>query len=222
MKKINLFTLSGLFSLLLFSCSTNETDISKNQSLDLLKTYTINRDINGSYSLDYNLNSNVETENVIDFKTNTNKIYLYSSDKQSSRKVTQELLIDGTQLKVGFVDTNTDKSHNITISDDNLTVAQKTDNKKLKDYNISSNSDGTYTLDFSVNKKVRVDFVFNEEIETYEVHLEEGKTGELNFSRVLEKQEGKALKIDFLNHVANTQAKGDAISIIRKPRAIIL
>ena len=223
MKRLNLFALLASFTLLLSSCSTNETLVTEEQSLDLLKTYTINRDADGSYSLDYILNGNAETENVIDNNTNTNNIYLYSSDSQSSRRVTQDLTIDGTQITVGFVDTNSNNSPEITIIDDNVTTLAKTsDNKMLNEYSISSNEDGTYTLDFSVNSKVRVDFVFNEEIDTYEIHLEEGKTGESNFSRVLEKEDGKALKFDFVNHISNnTTAKGLSLFTVRKPKAVI-
>ncbi|MCL7753944.1 hypothetical protein [Polaribacter sp. Z022] len=223
MKNFNLFALVASLTLVFSSCSTNETILPEEQSVDLLKTYTVKRDATGVYSIDYNLNSNATSESVLDDNTNTKNIYLYSSDNQSSRKVTQDLTIDGTQLKVGFIDTNTDKSHNITISDDNLTVARKTDNKKLKDYSISSNLDGTYTLDFAVNNKVKVDFVFNEEANIYEIHLEEGKGGETNFSRVLEKEAGEPLKFDFVNHISNVQAKGTSeVLLIRKPQGIII
>ena len=221
MKKLNLFALLASITLLLSSCSTNETLAPEEQSLDLLKTYTINRDANGAYSLDYSLNSDAETESIID--SNTNNIYLYSSNNQSSRKVTQDLVIEGTQVTVGFVDANSNNSPQITIIDDNVTTFSKSsDIEMLNEYSISSNEDGTYTLDFSVNKKVRVDFVYNEEIDTYEIHLEEGKTSELSFSRVLEKEEGKALKFDFVNHAENTLAKSETTLIVRKPRAIIL
>jgi len=224
MKNFNLFALVASLTLVFSSCSTNETLLPEEQSVDLLKTYTIKRDATGAYSIDYDLNSDATSESVLDDSTNTKNIYLYSSDNQSSRKVTQDLTINGTQLKVGFVDTNTDKSHNITISDDNLTIARKTDNKKLKDYSISSNLDGTYTLDFTVNNKVSVDFVYNDELEVYEIHLEDGKTGDTNFSRVLEKEAGEPLKFDFVNHITNLQAKGESaiLSLIRKPQGVIL
>lgn len=222
MKNFNLFALLVSFSLVLTSCSSNENLLPEEQSLDLLKTYTVKRDANGAYSLDYHLNGNAKTESIVDESTNTNNIYLYSSDSQSSRKVTQDLTIDGTQLKVGFVDTNTDKSPNITITDDNFTLFKKNDNVKLKDYSISSNLDGTYTLDFTVKNKVRVDFVYNEEAKIYEVHLEDGKTSETNFSRVLEKEDGQPLKFDFVNHINNVNARSEFASIIRKPQGVIL
>lgn len=220
MKNFNLFALLASLTLVFSSCSTNETLLPEEQSIDLLKTYTIKKDANGSYSLDYDLNGDAKTEIVVDETTNTNNVYLYSSDNQTSRRATQELVIDGAELKIGFVDTSSDNLPQISIFDDNTTLA----NNKLKDYSISSNLDGTYTLDFSVNSKVRVDFVFNEETKNYEVHLEEGKSKQVNFSRVLEKIDGEPLKFDFVNHLStNNVAKGgDIISIIRKPRAIIL
>lgn len=222
MKNFSLFALLASFTLVFSSCSTNETLIPEEQSLDLLKTYTIHRDADGAYSLNYNLNSNAATENVLDRATNTNNIYLYSSENQSSRKVTQDLTIDGSQLKVGFVDTGADKQPQITIIDDKSSLI-KNSNDKLSDYSISSNQDGTFTLDFSVKKNTRVDFVYNEKIKTYEVHLEEGKSNENNFTRVLEKINGQQLKLDFVNHLSsNLQARGEYESITKKPKVIIL
>ena len=220
MKTFNLFALVASITLVFSSCSTNENLLPEEQSVDLLKSYSIKRDANGAYSLDYNLNGNAKTEKVVD--NNINQFYLYSSDSQTSRRATQDLVIDGTELKVGFVDTSSDKLPQITITDDNLALA-KNSNKKLKEYSITSNQDGTYNLDFSVNNKVRVDFVYNEEINTYEIHLEEGKSNETSFSRVLEKADGQPLKFDFVNHLDNTEAKGLLEAIVgRKPRVIIL
>ena len=56
------------------------------------------------------------------------------------------------------------------------------------------------------------------------LYLEEGKTSETNFSRVLEKGAGEPLKFDFVNHITNVQAKGagSELSIIRKPQGIIM
>lgn len=219
MKTFNLFALVASITLVFSSCSTNENLLPEEQSVDLLKSYSIKRDANGAYSLDYNLNGNAKTEKVVD--NNINQFYLYSSESQTSRRATQDLVIDGTELKVGFVDTSSDKLPQITITDDNLALA-KNSNKKLKEYSITSNQDGTYNLDFSVNNKVRVDFVYNEEINTYEIHLEEGKSNETSFSRVLEKADGQPLKFDFVNHLDNTEAKSESTIIRRKPRGIII
>ena len=98
---------------------------------------------------------------------------------------------------------------------------------KLDKYSISKNKEGTFILDFSVKNNVRVDFVFNEESKIYEIHLEQGKSTETVFSRVLEKVDGQALKFDFINH-NNTFKTGDdpddpdGLESNRKPRIIII
>ena len=226
MKNINLFALLATFTFIFSSCSTNEVLSPEEQSLDLLKTYTIQRDVNKAYSLVYDLYDDTQTEVVVDKLTNTNSIYLYASDKESSRKVTQNLMINENQFTVGFIDTNTDNKTQITITDDDLSLRKKSETRKLDSYSISANQNGVYTLDFSVSPGVRVDFVFNEELKTYEIHLEEGKSSEREYSRVLEKVDGQALKFDFVNHNETTlQGKPnepDGLGSNRRPRGIIL
>ncbi|MCL7764286.1 hypothetical protein MPF19_12740 [Polaribacter sp. Z014] len=228
MKNFNLFALLVSVVLVFSSCSTNETLLQEEQSLDLLKTFTINRDANGGYFLDYNVNGNVKTENVVDDTTNTNYIYLYSSENLLSRKVTQDLTIDGNQLKVGFVDTNSSNQPQITIKDKNASLSKNENEDMLSEYSISGNEDGTYTLDFTVNSKVKVDFVYNDELNIYEVHLEEGKTDVTTFSKVFDKIDGEALEIDFVNHIliegdtaAKTNSKSYAFTKERRPEVII-
>ena len=95
----------------------------------------------------------------------------------------------------------------------------------LKEYSVSSNDDGTFDLDFKVNSQVHVDFVYNEENNIYEVHLEEGKSSGVNFTRNLEKVDGQTLKIDFVNHLSTTSSKGTYARELkpkRKPRVIIV
>ena len=223
MKNFKLLTLLFSIAIIFASCSTNETTLPKEQSLDLLKSYSIERDANGAYSLDFDLYDNAISENVIDHDTNTNQFYLYPSDNQMNKRVSEELTIDGTQLKIGFVDTNSNNLPRITIIDDNIALAKSSaENAMLNEYSFSSNEDGTYNLDFSVKNKVSVDFIYNEDLKAYEIHLEEGKSSGTSFTRVLEKEEGEPLKVDFVNHF-NTSAKSDDATenIKKKPRFII-
>lgn len=223
MKKIKLTALVASAILVFSSCSTEETFTPEVQSADLLKSFKIKRDASGAYSLDYDLHKNAAADNVVDESNNTNNIYLYSTENQLSKKLTQDLLIDGEQLKVGFINAGS-MSSNITIIDDNITLAKKNNDTKLKDYSIESNEDGTYTLDFNVSNKVNVDFVYNEEISTYEIHLEEGKSTTTSFSRVLEREDGELLKIDFINYKSNLHARGEDTTLTtkrKKPRIII-
>jgi len=231
MKNYNLFTLLTALTLAFSSCSFNETVLPEEEALDLLKTYTIKRDASGAYSLDYSLNNNVETENVVDETTNTNYIYLYPVDNAKSKKVTQNLIIDGSELKIGFVDTNTSKQPQITVKDLNATLAKVDNQEMLSEYSVSGNEDGTYTLDFTVTNKVQVDFIYNDESNIYEVHLKEGKSNETNFSKIFNKIEGETLKIDFVNFINDntTSAKstvgddpGYTYTKERRPEVIII
>lgn len=221
MKNLNLIALVAVFSLLLSSCSTEEAILPGEENTNLLKSYKISKNAEGNYSLDFDLNDNVRVDKTVDKDTNFKNFYLYSEGNQVSKKMTEDLVIDGEQLQVGFVDTRSDKSPTVTIIDDNITFA-KTDKKEfLKEYSISVSEENTYLLDFTVNNKVDVSFSYNEEIDTYEIHLKEGKSEGKKFSKVLEKEEGKAVKVDFINYF-EVQAKGLlALSTIRKPRTII-
>ena len=66
MRNLNLYALLVSAMLVFSSCLTSETLLEEEQSLDLLKSYSIQRDASGAYSLDYNLNGNVEVDNVTD------------------------------------------------------------------------------------------------------------------------------------------------------------
>jgi len=228
MKTLNLFAFLVTFTLLFSACSTNETLLSEEQSSDLLDTYKIGRDENGAYFLDYSLKENTQTETVIDQSTNTKNIYLYSSDNNSSkRKFTQDLTIEDNQFNVGFVNMKSDHQPQISIVDDNRFLAKSSEVNKLNKYSVSRNKEGIFILDFSVKNDVRVDFVFNEESKIYEIHLEQGKSSETVFSRVLEKVNGQALKFDFINHnktfkTGDDPDDPDGLEVNRKPRIIII
>lgn len=220
MKKLTLLNFVAVILLTLVSCSPEETILPQEENTNLLKSYKIQKDAEGNYSLDFDLSDNVAIDKVVDKTTNSKNFYLYSSDNQVSKKITEDLEIDGEQLQVGFVDTRSDKSPTVTIIDDNITFA-KTDKKEyLKEYSIEVNEDEEFLLDFTVNDDVDVDFSYNEETDTYEVHLKEGKGSEKSFARVLEKEEGKTLKVDFVNYF-EVQAKSLlTVSKLRKPRIL--
>ena len=219
MKKNKFLTLVAIVSLAFTSCSSEESLIDENQNPSLKKTYKVKRDATGAYSLDFD--NNTKVDQVLESSDNTRQ-YLISSSLNKAENSSQELLIDNNKLKVGFIDTDTDKKQYISIFDDNISLQSKSsDTNKLADYSIQSNQDGTFSLDFNVNDNVNVSFVYNEEISTHEIHLEDGIGGVSNFSRTLESIEGEPLKIDFVNHINNPNAKSYEFSRIRKPVIII-
>lgn len=227
MKTIKLLSLFLASAFVLSSCSNNETLLPETAKTSLLKSYKVKRDASGAYSVDFNLAENTKSNKVKNIETNSNDFHLYESDFSSAKRQSEELIIDGNKLSVGFVDTNTGKNPYITIEDENVflanTAAKKTE--MLNEYSISSNEDGTFNLDFSVNNKVSVDFIYNEDNGIYEIHLEEGKSSETSFSRNLVNKDDKVLKIDFIHHLTkDTAAKGytlESETTKRKPRIVV-
>lgn len=221
MKKISLLLLA-LVSIVFTSCNNEESLPIESQSENLLKTFEIKRDATGAYSVNFDVSNNTKIDKFTDLTENKSEFHLSSSDLFTQKSVSEELLIDNNQLKVGFVDANTSNRKLISITDDNITFLSKSnESEKLLSYSVLSNEDGTYNLAFSVNNNVEVSFVYNEEIATYEVHLEDGKSGDVDFTRTLEKEEGLPLKIDFVNHINNTMAKSSESLEVRKPKVII-
>ena len=219
--KLGVFSTMLSFAIILTSCTSEENALSTEApSAELLKSFKVKRDLNGSYFLDFDLKSDAKVDKIYDEVSNTNQIYLYSSNNSSKRKVTEEVSITNSQLKIGFVDTNTDKTPTITITDDNIALA-KGNNDALQGYEVTSNEDGTFQLDFSVADGVNVDFTYNNNLEAYEIHLESGKGDNSSYSRTFEKTEGQALKVDFINHVNTSSSKYANKEPVRRPRVVL-
>ena len=224
MKATKLLVTIFAFSMLMTSCSTDEELNEPEVSAALLKSFTITKNVNGEYSVGYTT-ENATSQLIKNEKANTSEIFLYASNALLSKSFSEALTLNSDKLKVGFVDTNTDKKPTITIIDNNIVFAKGSkDDSMLNDYNITGNEDGTYTLAFSVKNQVEADFVYNEEIDTYEIHLVKGKGNVSDFSREFEANTN-ALRIDFVNH-KNTAAKGYAYRAAeaeaeRKPRIVV-
>ncbi|MHB0754320.1 hypothetical protein [Polaribacter sp. M15] len=221
MKKNCVLALAVAVSVAFSSCSNEETTSLENNSSGLLKTYQIKRDATGAYSVDFDVEDYTKVDK---FTEGNNNEFLLSPAKvaQTAKSISQELVIDNSNLKVSFVDANSDKSAYISITDDNISLQRKENGIKLASYSVEGNQDGTYDLFFDVKNDVDVSFVYNESISTYEVHLKDGAGSETSFSRTLEKEEGKPLKIDFVNYISNPNAKSsDFLMVTRKPEVII-
>ena len=220
MRKISLLLVLGV-SLVLTSCSGEDSSLTNDQNSKLLKTFKVKRDLNGAYSVDFNVSDNTKVDKVLNVGDYALQYLLYPSDNTTENNISQDLSIANDEIKIGFVDTQTDNSTSVTIIDDIKFARKSNDQVKLSSYTVVSKEDGTYDLDFTVKDNTKVEFVYNEEISTYEVHLEDGKGSETNFLKNLVKEEGKLLKIDFVNHFNSTNAKNAKLSSIRKPVIII-
>ena len=218
MKKLTLTSFLIIITLGFSSCTQDDNTILEDASAEnLLKSFNLNKDSNGEYSLDYELGKGADADNVLDTKTNTNNIYLYSSELGQSRKSNQELMIQDGQLKVNFEDTENDKKYTITILDDDIETNRNQDSEFLESYGISGNDDGSYDLDFRVKDGVAVDFIYNGDEDAYEVHLRnDSSASQSDFVQTYTKDDGRALKIDFVNHLGEGREM-----VTKKPRAAV-
>ena len=218
MKKLSLTTIALTLILGFSSCTQDDTVLEEPNAEALLKAYKIQKNSNGEYSLDMKLKDGVGSENIKDKVTNTNNIYLYSSEYQTQSKVNQELAVENGQLKIGFNDTKRQKQSYITILDDKI-VYSKDNNEYLESYSIDGNEDGSYDLTFKVKDNIGVNFIYNEDEDAYEIHLnEDEKAVESDFFQTFNKESGEDLKLVFVNHYDDQSkmiAKDEPVIIIQ-------
>lgn len=220
MKKVNLLAIVAILSLVFTACSSDGDLTSLEQNSSLLKTVQVKKDYNGDYYLDFTTKGDVKVDKVFDQNTNSNQFFVSSSPIKSNRKFTESLSLNNSELKIGFVDMSSSDDKSITIIDDKITLA-KGNARGLTSYNITSQENGLVTLDFTVSNGISVDFTYNEDIDTYEINLDNGKSNSTSYSRNFEVEEGGVLRIDFVNHYKNKASKSESLETERKPRVII-
>jgi len=215
MKKLCVGLMTIVLAFSFTSCSTNETDIEIPQEA-LLKSYKLQRDASGAYSIDYVVADNTTSNVTKDVSSLTNEINLSRSAQKTKNDLREEFKLDNNKLSVGFVDAETGKKSKFTIEDENITLAKGGDNGEfLKTFGLATNNDGSIQLDFEVNNNIVTEFVYNEELTIYEVHLKKGTTNDKVFSRAIEMPDTGVLRIDFVNH--KFLGKGLVETTERKP-----
>ncbi len=219
MKKLTLFSL--VFSLVFASCSSNKDEVIDTTPENLLQSYTLKRDANGAYSIDFNTTENTDVTTVKNID-NSNDIILSETNRKTARTYSNNYKVEEDQLKIGFLDANKGNRTQIAIEDEDIKFYKGGVTEFLNSYSITKNEDGTFTLNFTVNNNVTTEFVYNEEIETYEVHLATGKSKQKEFSRQLEMNTTNLIKLDFVNHMIMSSKSSVTSEYIReKPRVII-
>ncbi|MCH3882877.1 MULTISPECIES: hypothetical protein [Tenacibaculum] len=220
MKKLVLSAFASVLFLGLTSCSNNESldNVELGTQGKLLKSYKLQKDVNGRYSIDYTLNDNTTSEVI---KSNgTKEIYLYAGEFTGKGEKSEELSLENNQLSVDFVEDSQSKT-SFVVEDENIVLAKgEKNNQFLQTYSLVSNGDNTFQLDFTVKEGISVEFVYNEKEGAYEINLKEGKTSNDTFTKTFVK-DANDLKIDFINHT-NRAAKGEAAAGPKRPRMIIV
>ena len=209
-----------LFLALVFtSCSNDESidnAISTSTTEAQLKTYTLSRDANGNYTIDYELNDYTTVDVLTNEKSSTNDFYLSTGKTTTEKKGTKNLLFEDDYLKVGFYD-DTAVTKGFIVEDDSDITA--TDNDTfLESYSIQNLGDDTYQVDFKVKEGVAVSYEYNEEDNIYEIQLRKGVSKTQEFSTTFTKS-FDSFKIDFVNYPSGA---AKLIRPIKKPRVISL
>jgi len=208
MKKFSLITL--LLITVGFSSCTQEdsTFLEEPTAQDLLKSFTLNKSTSGDYSLDYQLNNGAASDNVLDAKTNTSNIYLYSSENVSRSINNEGIALKDGELRISFNDTEKDKKHSITVLDEEIKASRTEDDTDLgylNSYSVTTNNDGTFTLDFKVNEGISVDYIFDADNNVYEIHLTPGEATQSDFVNNFVKAENESMEIAFVNNTTESR-----------------
>jgi hypothetical protein len=219
MKKISVAFLAVVLAFSYTSCSTNETDLETSQE-PLLKKAQLKRDANGAYSVRYDVSDNTVSDTRNDVNSLTKEFHLSKVGYDTKDQYREDLSLKDNTLRIGFIDNETGKSTRFIIEDKNFTFAKGNSTEFLKTYDWTLNSDNTVQLDFEVNDNVVAEFVYNEDLAIYEVHLSKGTSADKVFSRIINIPDNGVLKIDFVNH--KLLGKGLEEQVERHPRGIII
>lgn len=213
----------GLFATVLIaftSCSSNETlNLNSEAKTELLKTFKVQQDINGMYSLDYTVNSNTAVQKSK--SVNSNEIFLFSGETAGKEAYTEALTLKNNKLSVDFISDNNFRT-SFVVEDDNIVLEKGKENAFLQEYSLERNEDGTYQLDFRVRNGITVTFAYNEAEGAYEINLKEGKSNnnQTTFSKTFVK-DSNDLKIDFVNFL-DSQSRETNITRPKRPRMIVV
>ena len=229
MKKLSIGFLVIVLTFSFGSCSTDNSGFELPQE-PLLKQAKLKRDASGAYSIDYVVADNTTSDIHKDLKSFTNKIHLSKVNFDTKDQYRNDFSLKNNKLRIGFFDESTGKKMNFSVEDENITFAKGVRSRFLKEYDLSTNEDGTFQLNFEVNNNVKTEFMYNENLATYEVHLSKGASSESKFSRTLEVPDTGILKLDFVNHnkilnkglLSNSLLAGSDEAISKIPRVIIV
>jgi len=205
-------------SLIFTSCSKDEsldevTTLSSG-SEQLLKTYTLSKDANGNYSIDYEVSDYTAVDAVKNAETSANEFYLSTGNIATETKSKENLIFEDDYLEVGFYGDSSVRG--LVIEDD----ASADESTYLESYSIQDLGDDTYQVDFTVQDGIAVSFNYNEEEDIYEIHLTSGASATKDFSKTFVVN-GGLTKIDFVNYIGAAKS-AKASSTIRRPRVIPL
>ena len=206
-----------LTSLIFTSCSSNESidEITTLGSQQMLKTYTLSKDANGNYSIDYEVSDYTAVNAVTDAETNSTEFHLKSGNIATEKRSNKSLIFVDDSLEVSFYEGET-ITGGLLVEDD-----AETEHLFLESYSIQDLGNDTYQVDFKVKDGVAVAFDYNVDENIYEIHLSTGEATTKEFSKTFVKNYD-VLKVDFVNYLGSGKSAKAASNSYEKPRLLSL
>lgn len=210
MKSLINATLTLLLSIVLLSCSNDDTNELFEAEPAALKSYTLSRAEDGSYSLNQSLSEGFTSTLISE---NGNNEIILNEGYSESNEVNAVLGLVNNEIKIDFVTENAVEIPGISIFDTEVNTNSSVSAKKIDyvtSYDISLLEDGSYQLNFSLTKNVYPTFEYNQELERHQIRLNDGKAKEgAVYSQNYTKFEGQKLNIVFVRRqlVSSISAK---------------
>lgn len=199
---------------LLFASCSSDDDINQQESTSLLKSYTLIRNSNGSYSIDYNLADNAYIDVINDIASNTNELHLFSGDVSVRKSINKSLLQEDEHLNINFLEEGY-LSSALSLEDKGFISDIGESSYLIESYSITNEGD-YFRVDFKVKEGIAVTYVFNEVLNTYEIHLQEGVSKGVEYTKTYVKTQD-VLKIDFINYQSYAAKSSNKTSRSRGP-----
>tara|TARA_B100000809_G_scaffold266925_1_gene333078 strand:+ start:2270 stop:2944 length:675 start_codon:yes stop_codon:yes gene_type:complete len=207
-----------------FTSCSEDTTIEEFTKEAQLKTYSLSRDIDGSYTLEHTLSDGTSSSIISD--TNGSEIILSEGTAQKTSKSNVLPLLNG-DVKIDFIGNSEIKIPGLSIFDSKTsTTASSKTIDYVQAYKISMLEDGSFKLDFKLAKNYTPVYEYNDELGRNEIHLEKGITsGKNRYTKNYLKFEGQKLNIVFVRTVITTtlqaRRRGNT-TIVEPPEVIIL
>ncbi|MGB2127868.1 MAG: hypothetical protein ACPHXR_00185 [Flavicella sp.] len=181
------------------SCSELESDnLNKNESP--LKSYTLSRDVNGSYTLEQHLNDGIISKIVPNQILNE---IIFEEGKDDVITQTSITPSQNNDVRIEFLTENHIQIPGITVYEsDKATTYNKTtkDINYVKSYEMKMMQNGSYELKYTLKQGYYPTYEYNKEKERHQIRLNQGeiKENQTSFSKNYIKFEGEKLNIIFV------------------------
>ena len=221
MKNLSLSIFALIITLVLSSCSQEETTFLEEPTSELFGKVILSRDASRSYTMDLETSNDVASNISSNEKSNSLDIDLYSASGTKQQTISEEMFT-GSEDRFSIKLNNTIANHTsrLTIFDKDIKF-QKNDDEDdhLSSYSVSDNGGNTYDVNFTVDASIEVDFTQDEETGEYMIHLEPGSGTQTEYAVTFNREEGENLQILFRNYYPSEDERSTTSSR-DKPRVI--